>query len=148
MFRKPLIANSSGNAAGSICLACLTDNGSMRSRHMLSATCHLLHCGIAPHVLRLLPIATSALEDKMVHTDPNLRFSEQMEHRVLYFVVLAKTHGKRCCIQNGNKSTKSTTYRSSSGFALKPDRSVSLSGIPTTSWILFFITGCSIVTCW
>ena len=39
---------------------------------MLSATCHQLHFGIVPCAPRLLlPNATSALESKMVYTDPN-----------------------------------------------------------------------------
>jgi hypothetical protein len=45
---------------------------------MLSAPiiCHLLHSGIVSYALRLLPNATSALDPKMVHTDPKPRYSE------------------------------------------------------------------------
>ena len=59
--------------------------------------------------LRLKPNATSALEPKMVHTDPKPRYSEEIESGVLFFVALGNAHGKRYGTQNGNKSTKSRT---------------------------------------
>ena len=71
--------------------------GSMRSRHMLSATCHLSSATSWYHALcsELLPNATSALEPKMVHNDPQPRYSGKIVIGVLYFVAPAKAHGKR-----------------------------------------------------
>ena len=61
---------------------------------MLSAICHLLHSAMVPYALRPLPNATSALEGKMVHTDPKPRYSRQMESGVLYFVAVSDAYGK------------------------------------------------------
>ena len=68
---------------------------------MLSANCHLLHSAIVPYALRLLSNATSALEPKMVHTDPKPHYSERMENGVLYFVGRVKHMGKDIVFKAG-----------------------------------------------
>jgi hypothetical protein len=51
---------------------------------MLSAICHLPCPFWLTYFLRLTPNATSALELKMVHTEPKSRYSEKMENGVLF----------------------------------------------------------------
>jgi len=76
---------------------------------MLSAICHLPYLFRHTYFLRLTSNAISALEPKMVHTDPKPHYSERMEIGVLFFVPSGKAHRKRYGIQSGNKSTKSRT---------------------------------------
>ncbi len=68
---------------------------------MLSATCHLLHFGIVPYALRLLPNTTSALEGKMICTDPGPRYSSE-RGEVFHFVAPGKARWERYGIQSGN----------------------------------------------
>jgi len=103
MFGKTSKANSPGNVAGTICpvapadgtgvcLRLSTDHGSTGSRHMLSATCHLLHSAIVPYGLMLFPNTTSALEPKMINTDRKPRFCERMENGLCFYGA-GKAHG-------------------------------------------------------
>ena len=57
------------------------------------------------YFLHLKPNATSALEGKMVHNDPNPRYSGQMASGVLYFVTPGNAHGKKMEFECENKST-------------------------------------------
>ena len=79
---------------------------------MLSIKFYLPYLFRHTYFLRLVPNTTSALEPKMVHTDPKPRYLEQKECGVLFFGP-GKADGKRYAIKGWNKSTKSTTSRKS-----------------------------------